>query len=69
MKKNFLPIMVSAILLCAGSFEAASQAVNLSSMGILTSGYTWAYGTWHVTETVPDGGSDENDFYISIDKY
>ena len=69
MKTEFFSAFLAAALLCAGSFEAGAQAVNVSSMGILTSGYTWAYGTWHVTETVPDSDADEYDFYISIDKY
>ena len=69
MKTRIFAALFAAALLCAGSFDAGAQAVNVSSMGILTSGYTWAYGTWHVVEAVPDGGTDENDFYISIDKY
>jgi len=69
MRINLSAALVAAVLLCAGSFEAGAQAVNVSNVGILTSGYTWAYGTWHVVESIPDGGADENDFYISIDKY
>lgn len=68
MKRSLKSLLVAA-LLAAFSVPAFSQAVNLSRTGILTSGYSWAYGTWHIVETVPDGGSDENDFYISIDKY
>ena len=52
-----------------GSLTAGAQTVNLSHSGILTSGYTWAYGTWHVKESVPDDDADMYDFYISIDKY
>ena len=48
---------------------AGAQVVNLSHQGILTSGYSWAYGTWHVKETVPDNDADMYDFYISVDKY
>lgn len=69
MKTSIFTTVFAAILLCAGSLDAGAQAVNVSSMGILTGGYTWAYGTWHIVESIPDGGADENDFYISIDKY
>ena len=69
MKTKLLFALLTATLLSAASVDAGAQAVNVSRMGILTSGYSWAYGSWHVVESVPDGGADENDFYISIDKY
>ena len=69
MKAGNLKALLGALILFAAGVTAGAQAVNLSHMGILTSGYTWAYGTWHVTETVPDADADEYDFYISIDKY
>ena len=69
MKARLLFTLLTAALISAASFDAGAQAVNVSRVGILTGGYTWAYGTWHVVESVPDGGADENDFYISIDKY
>ena len=68
MKRLIAYITLTALTL-AFSVPARSQAVNMSRSGILTSGYSWAYGTWHVVESVPDGGADENDFYISVDKY
>ena len=60
-------IIAGALLLI--SLAAGAQTVNLSHSGILTSGYTWAYGSWHVTESVPDNDADMYDFYISVDKY
>ena len=69
MKSRLLIAAVAAPLLFAASFTADAQTVNLSHQGILTSGYSWAYGTWHVKETVPDNDADMYDFYISIDKY
>lgn len=60
-------IIAGALLLV--SLAAGAQTVNLSHSGILTSGYTWAYGSWHVTESVPDNDADMYDFYISVDKY
>lgn len=69
MKARILFSALVALGLTAASFTAGAQAVNYSHSGILTSGYTWAYGTWHVKESVPDSDADENDFYISIDKY
>ena len=66
MKKT--AILLGALLLSISSI-AFAQTVNVSRVGILTSGYTWAYGTWHVTESVPGSDADEYDFYISIDKY
>lgn len=60
-------IFSGALLLI--SLAAGAQSVNLSHSGILTSGYTWAYGSWHVTESVPDNDADTYDFYISVDKY
>ena len=67
--KRIITLATVAALALVFSAPAQSQAVNVSRMGILTSGYSWAYGSWHVVESVPDGGADENDFYISIDKY
>ena len=69
MKTRLIISILAASLLSAASYTAGAQAVNLSHSGILTSGYSWAYGTWHVTESVPDSDADENDFYISVDKY
>ena len=69
MKKIFHFALLAATLLAAASASARAQAVNVSNVGILTSGYTWAYGTWHVVESIPDGGADENDFYITVTKY
>ena len=69
MKTRLLIAAVAVPLLFAASFTAGAQAVNLSHQGILTSGYSWAYGTWHVKENVPDNDADTYDFYISIDKY
>ena len=69
MKTRLLFTLLAASLISAASFNAGAQAVNVSNVGILTSGYTWAYGTWHVVESIPDGGADENDFYITITKY
>lgn len=69
MRTRLLFALLTATLISAASVDAGAQAVNVSRMGILTSGYTWAYGSWHVVESVPDGGTDDNDFYISIDKY
>ena len=60
-------IIAGALLLI--SLAAGAQTVNLSHSGILTSGYTWAYGSWHVKESVPDNDADSYDFYISVDKY
>ena len=65
--KNRHLIIAGALLLI--SLAAGAQTVNLSHSGILTSGYTWAYGSWHVTESVPDNDADSYDFYISVDKY
>ena len=64
MKKRHLLSIVGtlSLLLC---FSAGAQTVNLSQSGLLTRGYSWAYGTWHITESVPDGG-DGYDFYINI---
>ena len=59
-------IIAGALLLA--SLAAGAQTVNLSHSGILTSGYTWAYGSWHVKESVPDNDADSYDFYISVDK-
>ncbi len=61
-------LLIAGVLLLA-SLAAGAQTVNLSHQGILTSGYSWAYGTWHVKETVPDNDADMYDFYISVDKY
>jgi hypothetical protein len=69
MKARPIIAALAATLLSSATFTAGAQAVNLSHSGILTSGYTWAYGTWHVKESVPDNDADEYDFYISIDKY
>ena len=60
-------IIAGALLLA--SLASGAQTVNLSHSGILTSGYTWAYGSWHVKESVPDNDADSYDFYISVDKY
>ena len=69
MKTKLFFTLLAATFLSAASFNAGAQAVNVSNVGILTSGYTWAYGTWHVVESIPDGGGDENDFYITVTKY
>ena len=69
MNTRLLFSILAAPILLAASFTAGAQAVNLSHSGILTSGYTWAYGTWHVKEAVPDSDAAEYDFYISVDKY
>lgn len=61
-------LLIAGVLLLA-SLATGAQTVNLSHQGILTSGYSWAYGTWHVKETVPDNDADMYDFYISVDKY
>ena len=61
-------LLIAGVLLLA-SLTTGAQTVNLSHQGILTSGYSWAYGTWHVKETVPDNDADMYDFYISVDKY
>ena len=69
MKTSLLISIIAAPILLAASFTAGAQTVNLSHSGILTSGYSWAYGTWHVKETVPDSDAAEYDFYISVEKY
>ena len=69
MKARHQIAFLVASMLLATSLTAGAQTVNLSHSGILTSGYSWAYGTWHVTESVPDSDADMYDFYISVDKY
>lgn len=66
--KSISRLILAAAAVFAAALQTPAQSVNLSHQGILTSGYTWAYGAWHVTETVPDGG-ESYDYYISIDKY
>ena len=67
MKKIRLYTILGALLLTC--LPAVSQTVNVSRVGILTSGYTWAYGVWHVVESIPGSESPEYDYYISVDKY
>ena len=69
MKARHQIAFLVASMFLATSLTAGAQTVNLSHSGILTSGYSWAYGSWHVKETVPDNDADEYDFYISVDKY
>jgi hypothetical protein len=64
--KNRISLIAGLVALIL-PLSVSAQTVNLSHSGILTSGYSWAYGAWHVTESVPD--ATDNEFYINIDKY